>query len=322
MRMYRLDNKNKYCEVHQWEHADWLRFDNPSLDEIDQLHQKTNIPKDFITSALDPYEIARQEKFTTAEGEEVKLIIIQYPLDVEQNRDSVEYEILPLSIILHPDGIITVSSRNIPFLEEIASNDFLGSETNLAHGEIEESHLVLKILWKVTNQYINGTTEIDIAINQMEDNILKTTKNKIFNQLISVHKSLVYFRTGITRNHEQVLTLNHIEELFTNKLSNELLHDITVYSNQAKAMVEVSDEMIRHLSETFSSAISYNLNIVMKFLTSLTILLAIPEVVGAIWGMNVPIPFQESPTIFHAILIAMVAISILIIAWFKKKDYL
>lgn len=322
MRMYRLDNNNKYCEVHQWEQADWLRFDNPSLDEIDQLHQKTNIPKDFITSALDPYEIARQETFVTVEGKEVKLIIIQYPLDVEQNRDSVEYDTLPLSIILHPEGIITVSSKNTPFLEEIASNNFLGSETNLAHGEIEESHLVLKILWKVTNQYIIGITEIDEAINQMQISILKTSKNKIFNQLISVHKSLVFFRTGITRNHEQVLKLDHIEELVSNKLSNELLHDIKVYSNQAKAMVEVSDEIIRHLSDTFSNAISYNLNIVMKFLTSLTILLAIPEVLGAIWGMNVPIPFQESPSMFYIILIAMVAISVFIVAWFKNKDYL
>ena len=76
MNLYRLNETNNYRQASNWDDADWIRFDCPTTEEIDDLHRKTGIPRDFITSALDPYEIPRQESFTTQDCEKVYLIII------------------------------------------------------------------------------------------------------------------------------------------------------------------------------------------------------------------------------------------------------
>ena len=60
----------------------------------------------------------------------------------------------------------------------------------------------------------------------------------------------------------------------------------------------------------------------MKYLTSITIILAIPTMVASYWGMNVPVPLQENPHGFLWIVGASVLLGILAYIWLKKKDML
>jgi len=53
--------------------------------------------------------------------------------------------------------------------------------------------------------------------------------------------------------------------------------------------------------DAFASIISNNLNMVMKFLASVTIILAIPTVVASFWGMNVELPFGVHPLGFWTV---------------------
>jgi len=56
------------------------------------------------------------------------------------------------------------------------------------------------------------------------------------------------------------------------------------------------------MMDAFASIISNNLNMVMKFLASVTIILAIPTVVASFWGMNVHVPFGGHPLGFWSVL--------------------
>ncbi|MEG1391260.1 MAG: CorA family divalent cation transporter, partial [Angelakisella sp.] len=62
------------------------------------------------------------------------------------------------------------------------------------------------------------------------------------------------------------------------------------------------------------------LNIVMKILTSLTVVLAVPSIFGSLWGMNVKVPFENSPFGFWLVLgISIVAsVGAFVLLWRKK----
>ena len=62
--------------------------------------------------------------------------------------------------------------------------------------------------------------------------------------------------------------------------------------------------------DAYASIISNNLNGVMKFLTSITIILSIPTMVASFWGMNVPVPLAHSA---HGFLILVIVSLILTI---------
>ena len=73
--------------------------------------------------------------------------------------------------------------------------------------------------------------------------------------------------------------------------------------------------------DAYASVISNNLNIVMKFLASVTIVLSIPTIVASLWGMNVGgLPFANNPLGF--LIVMIIAFLSSLVAWIllKKKD--
>ena len=50
-------------------------------------------------------------------------------------------------------------------------------------------------------------------------------------------------------------------------------------------------DILSGMMDAFTSVISNNLNHVMKFLASITILISVPTMISSFWGMNVGVPF-------------------------------
>ena len=119
-----------------------------------------------------------------------------------------------------------------------------------------------------------------------------------------MQKSLTYFTTSLRSNYivtEKLLRLRstnqsaHLIKLYEE--DEDLLEDVIIEYKQAIEMVEMYSHILNSMMEVFASIISNNLNLVMKFLASVTIILAIPTTIGGLWGMNVPVPLSDSGTV-------------------------
>ena len=76
------------------------------------------------------------------------------------------------------------------------------------------------------------------------------------------------------------------------------------------------------MMDAFASVISNNLNIVMRLLTSITIILTIPILIASFYGMNVPLPMAGSPYAFPIIVALAVFMCILAVVYFVKRRWL
>ena len=70
---------------------------------------------------------------------------------------------------------------------------------------------------------------------------------------------------------------------------------------------------------TVASVISNNLNIVMKFLTSITIVMAIPTMISSFFGMNVALPLHSQFSFWIIIVASMVFCGIIDFMLYKKN---
>ena len=75
------------------------------------------------------------------------------------------------------------------------------------------------------------------------------------------------------------------------------------------------------MMDAFASVISNNLNMVMKFLASVTIVMAIPTMIASFFGMNVPVPWASQPFGFYIVGIVAVALTVLTIFLLWKKRF-
>ena len=102
----------------------------------------------------------------------------------------------------------------------------------------------------------------------------------------------------------------------------DILEDAIIENKQAIEMAKIYSDILNGTMDAYASIISNNLNGVMKFLTSITIILAIPTMVASYWGMNVPVPLQDNPWGFTIILLFSVIVGIGATMWLNKKNML
>ena len=158
---------------------------------------------------------------------------------------------------------------------------------------------------------------------EIAENVLKNPmKNKELLKLLSLEKGLVYFTTSLKSNEvvmEKTMRGNLIKLYDEDE---DILDDAIIENKQAIEMARIYRDILTGTMDAYASIISNNLNGVMKYLTSITIILAIPTMIASYWGMNVNVPMQNNP--FGFILIVMVSLLIGIIAtlWLKKKGML
>ena len=146
--------------------------------------------------------------------------------------------------------------------------------------------------------------------------------DRYFTQLLNIEKSLVYFTTSLKSNELVMERTLRGKKIKLYEDDEEILEDSITENKQAIEMAKIYSDILNGTMETYASIISNNLNGVMKFLTSITIVLAIPTMISSFWGMNVNVPFANAKYGFLTMLIISVVLTILVTIWLKRKDML
>lgn len=284
----------------------WINLTGPNEEELRSVIDALQVDPDFLRAALDEEETSRID---TEEGQ--TLIIIDTPT-VEKSDSALVYSTSPLGIIVTETNIITVSLRESSVIRDFEEGAVKGVSTG------KKTSFILHILLRVAKRYLQYLKQIDKIYNHMERQLYKSQRNKELIQLLDLEKSLVYFNTSLKANEvtlEKILR-GRIVTLYEE--DQDLLEDVLIEVRQAIEMAQIYSSIISGMMDAFASVISNNLNVIMKVLTSITILLTIPNIIFGFYGMNVAgLPFDQF--FWAPIVIAVIAIIVVAVV-LKKKD--
>ena len=132
--------------------------------------------------------------------------------------------------------------------------------------------------------------------------------------MLELEKSLVYITTSLRGNEVVLEKLMRNTSIPRYEDDEELLEDVIIENKQAIEMAKIYSDILSARMDAFASVISNNLNIVMKFLSVITIVLTIPTIVTSALGMNVGgIPFAKHPYGFW--IMVGICVASTVIAW-------
>lgn len=278
-----LDNLEQGC---------WINIIAPSDEELILISKKTGVPLSFLKAPLDDEETSRID---IEDG--CVLVVVDIPF-TEMEDNSLTYDTYPLAIIHTEKQLITVCLKNSRIL-----TDFINGKVKSFYS-FKKSRFILQILNKISTYYLLYLRQIDKKSLMIEKRLHKSMKNRELIQLHSLEKSLVYFSTSLKANEitlEKMLKLEIMQKYEDDK---DVLEDVIIENKQAIEMTEIYSNILASTMDFFASVISNNLNIVMKILASVTILMAIPTVIGGIFGMNfVEMPLLKNPSGFNITMI-------------------
>ena len=295
--------------LEEFEPGSWIDLVSPSEKELERVSGELHIPLDLLKSPLDEEEKSRVE---FEDG--LTHVIVDIPVLV-RTEDEQGYDTIPLGMLVHPDYFITTCLRPNPILGEFERGNVRTFAT------FKKTRFLFQILLTISAFYLRYLGRIDRETDKLERELRASMKNAEIFDLLTLQKSLVYFTTSLRSNEAVLQKLLRTKSFKTYEEDEDLLEDVIVENKQASEMARIYTDILTGMMDAFTSVISNNLNRVMKLLTSLTIILAIPTIVASYFGMNVKVPFQEYSHAFTLTIVIAFVISLVFAIVFWRRRY-
>ncbi len=307
--IYEMVN-NKVAKTDEIKDDVWINMINPTVEEIDLVQKALDIDREALTAALDDEEGSRTEV-----SQKYTIVLVDAPTREWRNGHE-EFTTYPISITVTDKAIVTVCLQPLFAISNILST----MNKNINTVDVaNRPRFLLQILFRIAINYQSDLKYIEVKRNAIEESIRKTTKREDLFELHELESNLVYFKTSLSVNASIVDRISRQSRLITTAEDRELVDDVIVETNQALEMTTTYAQIIKGTRQLVEADLNNSLAIVMRFLTSITLIISIPTMVASFYGMNVSLPGEGYEFTFYvliAITIILCFISILIL---RKK---
>lgn len=315
LKIYNTDiETNEFRELKEFKKGSWINLVNPSENEIKKVCESVQIQEDFIRDALDFEEKARIDH---EEDDDTTLFVVDVPITENGEEGEVIYSTLPLGmIVVRDDFFITVSLRKNKIIESFEKRKIKNFQT------YKKTRFIFQILYLNSSFYLSYLKQINKETEVAEYILKNSMRNKELLKMLTLEKGLVYFTTSLKSNElvmEKTLR-GKIIKLYEE--DEKILEDAITENRQAIEMAQIYNNILNGTMDAYASIISNNMNGVMKTLTSITIILAVPTMISSFWGMNVNLPLQNNSLGFIVMILISIILTLLVSWWLRRRNML
>jgi magnesium transporter len=224
-------------------------------------------------------------------------------------------------IFIGPDYVLTVDEGNSALVEtvrpRVAAEAVLRTPQRIAHALLDAA----------VDRYLPALDRLGEIINRLEDRVIRRPAPETLREIFRLKRELLEFRRAATAMREAVnglLRQSDARALAGSKADRELrVYYRDVYDHLVRVLdfVESYRDLLTGALDVYLSAVANRTNEVMKILT-LWGTIALPLLVlTSLYGMNVPLPFQEDPRALAGLALVMVMTTALVVLYFRRKRW-
>lgn len=293
----------------------WINMVKPTEKEIKKVASEVGIDENILRYPLD---VSEKAHIDIDDDYNCVLIVVDSPATEFKDGEKI-YTTLPLGMILvRDDMFITISQVKINVVENLLKSK---TKLNTVH-TFKKSRFVFQLLYDMAQDYIRYLTYINIDLEKFEEHMQKTMSNKELLKIMRFEKSMIYFNASVKANQVVLEKLNRGKAIKLYEEDEDILEDTLIENRQAIEMIQTYSEILNGIVDIFGTMVSNNLNVVMKVLTSLTLIISLPTMVSSFMGMNVEFPFNTNVIGFYEIIAVAVLVTVVATYWLRKKNML
>ncbi len=308
-----ITEKGKLREIDDYRPGTWINLTAPTQDESLEIARRYGIDITDVRAALDDEEASRVDV-----TEDYVMVIFDIPtVEIRHNQEA--YTTIPLGVIWTEEAIVTICSVETPVLKYFLSGHAKDFTTK------KQVRFTYQILYRTCALYQSYLRVIDRKRLEMEERMGGATENADIINLHELESNLVYFDTSLRANRMIVDRLTRYSGIRKFPEDQELLDDVIVENLQAIEMTQIYRDILKGTRELMSTVIDNRLNNIMKYLASITIIMAIPTIISGLFGMNVAskwMPFADTPFGFAIICGITLLVCVVVGLILKKRKML
>lgn len=289
-----------------WE---WIDLFDPTDEELQTVARQHQLNPWAVQDSLQPDHLPKYE----THGDSVFIITRAFDKEVNEQGDTVQDLTNKIAIFLNEKYIITIHRLEIPLLAEI-------EKMALHKGKCDRPHnLFIQIIKSALVSYEEPALKLAKDLDYFESKVFlrKTKFYPLTNGLYWLKR-----KAEVTR---RVLTLTKVilDNLSKDHPQDPEVQDVNDLFLRLQTMYDEINDSTNHLLAIYIGLASQRTNEVMRILTIFSVFFLPLTFVVGIYGMNFKyMPELGSKWGYPLTLAALLAITISIFFWFKKKQWL
>lgn len=304
---YRNLKDAELLQLDKFRTGSWIHLEAPTQDELAELSERHGLEEGHLRDAFDPDEMPRVE----VEGD------VTYLFTRFAYNDEGRLFTSPILFVVGPKFLVTLTTHAVPGLQ-------IFTEGRLEFYTTQKAKLFLQLLRHIVGTYNTGLNTINRQIRNARAGLNVTNvRNRDFVQFVVIEDVLNDFMSELVPTNgllSNLLAGKH--NLAFYEEDKELIEDLVLSTRQSIESSKSNLRTIVNIREAYSNIMTNNLNRQIKLLTSLTIILMIPNIVAGFFGMNVEIPLQHFQPAFGLILLGTIGVCGYLIWLFNRNNWL
>lgn len=294
----------------------WLFLSKPSIEEL------TKIVKDFSLDFKTLQEFSRATHSTRYSTTPFQFVFVDYFLEKDKIKST------RLFFVLGKNFLIVVAPQHFEYYHELFNR--IVSDLTLCKGNKSIGHLLYHFLEEDTEENYDVLEKTEAQIIHLESSVVGSKEINV-QEIVALKRELFHMTRRFWASAKIIFAIKKgLTPLMLDKQSANLLDDIYHTFQHQLDMATAQKEMLSDILDVYTASlsnrlatISNGLNHTMKFLTALTVILMVPNLIASAYGMNFKfIPFSEGAYGFYIIIGAMTLSLLVTLGYFWRKKWL
>ncbi len=312
MTMPRVSNEHKLnVESLTWGNLTWVNIERPTERETQYLAQ--NYP--FHPLDLDDC-LSRIQRPKIDEYKDYLFLVFHFPVFNKEARVTTPSQV---SVFIGENYLITLHNGELKPLSKLFRECQIDEESRGENFSLGSGYLLYRIIDRLVDYCLPILNRISGNIERVEDNIFSNGVRSAVREISVLRRDIISFRRIIWPMRAVIGSLEPKVRRFTKKEMDVYFGDMTDHVDKIWDGLDEYKEVIEGLNATHDSLATNRTNEVVRTLTVIATVLLPITVVASIYGMNIPLPFQDSGYSFLIVVLIMLIIVSGMLYFFRRK---
>jgi magnesium transporter len=302
-------------EILQHKRTTWTNITRVTPDDVKALSERFS---QFHPLDLEDLQ-SRIERPKMDEYEDYLFLVMQFPLWDPVQRVSRPSE---LDIFIGSGYVVTVHDGTLRALtrlfEECQNNEKIRDQF-MGRGA---SRVFYAVIDRLVDDIFPMLYKVDAKIRKLEEIIFSDSERQVIRELAFVRRDVIAMRRIMHPQIEIIANLERVERPYIHDELDVYFGDILDHLRKAEDMVIDYHEVVAGLVDTTNTVATIYTNDIVRILTIISVIMLPLEIIVGYYGMNVPLPLQNSDFAIGFITGGMVIIALSLLLYFNRRGWI
>lgn len=297
-----------------WHGITWVNVERPTSREIDFLREHYPFHHLDLEDCVSRVQLPKIDEY-----DDYIFLILHFPVFNKQTRVSQPSQV---GLFVGADYLVTVHTGDLKPLARLfhdCRQDEKAREQTLGRGT---GYLLYRLLDRLVDYCFPIMNKVMSNVERVEDQVLQADTRQTVRELAVLRRDVIALHRIIRPQVSILQYMAHKRFAFMRDEMEVYFGDVADHIQRIWAELEDVKEVIEGLNETYMTLNVQRTNEVVRVLTIVFTILLPFMIFSGLYGMNVPLPFADSPLTFWAHFAVSGAISLLMLLWFRRRGWL